>query len=100
MPESTDTFMQLVPGIILGLVYAAVVFVVARKRKINPWGWTIATLVPFIGLLVAAVFFLLTLLSILDRLDTLEARSRSVRPSLSSNRDTEKTEVGDETSAR
>jgi ATP/ADP translocase len=56
--ESTEMFMQLVPGIIFGVLYAVVVFVVAQKRKINPWGWTIATLVPFIGLLVAAVFFL------------------------------------------
>jgi ATP/ADP translocase len=73
MQESADVFFQLTPGIILGLLYAVVVFIVARKRKINPWGWTIATLVPFIGLLVSAVFFLVTLLSILDRLDTLEA---------------------------
>jgi hypothetical protein len=92
--------MQLVPGIVLGLVYAVVVFVIAQKRKINPWGWTIATLVPLLGLLVAAVFFIVTLLSILDRLDTLEARSRSVGPSLASNKDTEKTEVGAETKAR
>jgi len=90
-PTDTEIFMQLLPGIILGVVYAVVVFAVARKRKINPWGWTIASLVPFIGLLVSAVFFLVTLFSILDRLDKLEARTRNMGQSLQSNRDTEKT---------
>ncbi|WP_340646716.1 hypothetical protein [Phenylobacterium sp.] len=66
---------QFIPSIILGILYAIVVFLVARKRRINPWGWTIATLIPIIGLVVAAVFFCVTLLSILDRLNGLEGIS-------------------------
>ena len=64
---------QLAPMMILGLIYALVVYVVARKRRINPWVWTIATLIPGIGLIVSGIFFLVTFLSILDRLNTLEA---------------------------
>ena len=74
-PSGENIFIQLIPSIVLGVIYAAVVFVIARKRGVNPWGWTIATLVPLIGLLVSAVFFLTTLLSSLDRLNALEGRS-------------------------
>jgi hypothetical protein len=66
---------QLAPMILFGLFYAAVVYVVARKRKVNPWVWTIATLIPAIGLIVSGIFFLLTFLSILDRLNALERTS-------------------------
>ena len=58
--------------IILGVIYAIVVYVIARKRRVNPWPWTIATLIPGLGMLVAAVFYLLSFLSVLDRLNKLE----------------------------
>lgn len=76
--SSSDIFIQLVPLIIVSVIYAVVVFLVARKRKLNPWGWTIGTLVPIIGLFVSAIFFLVTLLSILDRLNSLEERSTRI----------------------
>jgi hypothetical protein len=60
-------------GVVLAVVYAAAVYFVARKRRVEPWPWTIGTLIPFVGLIVSAVFFYLTLLSILDRLNLLEA---------------------------
>jgi uncharacterized membrane protein YoaK (UPF0700 family) len=62
----------MLPMFILGVIYAAIVYVIARKRRINPWGWTIASLIPAIGLLVAGVFWVITLLSVLDRLNALE----------------------------
>jgi len=71
-----NSALQLFPAFILGFIYAAVVFVVARKRGVNPWPWALATLVPVVGLIVSAVFFLLTLLSILDRLNVLEKEGR------------------------
>lgn len=65
--------LQLLPLTILSLIYAAVVYVIARKRRINPWGWTIGTLVPLFGpLLVGPIFMLLSFLSVLDRLNRLE----------------------------
>jgi hypothetical protein len=79
-PSSSVLFIQFVPIIVVSVIYAAIVFIVARKRKINPWGWTIGTLVPFIGLFISAIFFLLTLLSILDRLNMLEERSAQIAP--------------------
>ncbi|CAN5425936.1 hypothetical protein BH10PSE3_BH10PSE3_34110 [soil metagenome] len=63
---------QIFPILFLSIIYAIVVFIVARKRNINPWGWTIGTAIPFIGFFVSAVFFLVTLMSILDRLNMLE----------------------------
>ncbi|MBL8556296.1 MAG: hypothetical protein JNL41_18625 [Phenylobacterium sp.] len=61
---------------IVGVVYAIVVYVIARKRRVNPWPWTIATLIPAIGLLVAAIFYLLSFLSVLDRLNKLEGEAQ------------------------
>ncbi|CAN5870351.1 hypothetical protein BH11PSE1_BH11PSE1_29850 [soil metagenome] len=75
--SSSAVIMQLLPSMILGVIYAIVVFVIARKRRINPWGWTIATLIPIFGLIVAAIFFLMTFLSVLDRINALEDASTS-----------------------
>ena len=68
--------LQLLPILIVSGIYAVVVYVVADKRRVNPWPWTIGTLVPFFGLIVAAVFMLLSFLSILDRLNALESQAR------------------------
>lgn len=75
MENSSAQIMQLVPTFVVGLVYAAVVFVVARKRGLNPWGWTIGAVVPLVGIFVSAVFMLLTFLSMLDRLNALEEKT-------------------------
>jgi ATP/ADP translocase len=74
-PSPGDVLPQLVPLAIISVIYAVIVFIVARKRKINPWGWTIGALIPVIGLFVSAIFFLLTYLSILDRLNRLEGHT-------------------------
>ena len=70
-----DFLIQMIPTLILGAIYAWTVFVIARKRGINPWGWTIASLVPILGLIVAGVFYLLSFLAVLDRLNALEGRA-------------------------
>jgi len=67
-----NLIIQLTPALVLGLIYASLVFVTARKRGVNPWIWAAGTLVPFVGLLVGAVFFFVTILSMLDRLTKLE----------------------------
>ncbi|MCR5878105.1 hypothetical protein [Phenylobacterium sp. J367] len=72
-----DQVIQFIPMMTLGLIYAVIVFVIARKRGVNPWPWTIATLVPAIGLIVAGVFYLLSFLSVLDRLNALEGKTPS-----------------------
>jgi ATP/ADP translocase len=61
----------------VGAIYAVFIFIVATKRKINPWGWVIGSLIPFVGLLVGLIFFFTTLLSMLDRLNALEATART-----------------------
>jgi hypothetical protein len=55
------------------LIYAVPVFIIAQKRKVNPWLWTVGALVSFFGLFVAATFFVTTILSMIDRLNALEA---------------------------
>jgi len=58
--------------VVIGVIYAIIVYVVARKRRVNPWPWTIPTLIPVLGMIVAGIFMLLSFLSVLDRLNALE----------------------------
>jgi hypothetical protein len=67
-----DAVIQFIPIMTLQLIYAAVVFVLARKRGLNPWFWPIGSLVPGFGLIVAGIFMLLSFLSVFDRLNALE----------------------------
>lgn len=67
-----DTVLQFLPIEILSIFYVIIVFIVAKKRHVNPFIWSIPVLIPGFGLIVAGVFFLITLLSILDRLNKLE----------------------------
>jgi len=67
-----DAIIQLAPVALVGAIYAVVVFIVAKKRSLNPWLWTLGSLIPIIGWLVSGLFLLLTFLSMLDRLNELE----------------------------
>ena len=71
-PTATDAIIQFIPLLILQALYAAVVFVVARKRGLNPLVRSLISLVPLIGLIFAGLFVLLSFLSVLDRLNRLE----------------------------
>ncbi|HEY0650980.1 hypothetical protein [Phenylobacterium sp.] len=63
---------QLIPLLFIQTIYAAVIFLMARKQAVRTWVWTLSALVPFLGLFVALVFFVRTILSMLDRLNALE----------------------------
>lgn len=65
---------QLLPLLTIQVVYAVVVFLMAQKRRVNAWLWAIGTVAPVLGMFVALVFFVLTMLSVLDRLNALESR--------------------------
>ena len=69
---ASDIILQFVPLFIFSLIYAVPIFIIAQKRKVNPWLWTVGTLVPLFGLFVAAIFFVTTIMSMIDRLDALE----------------------------
>lgn len=75
MDSTGYALMQFGPLLLISAIYAALIYVVANRRRINPWGWMIGTMIPMIGFIVAAVFFYTTLLSMLDRLNALEGRS-------------------------
>jgi hypothetical protein len=45
MDPNDNLLTQLIPAIVFSLVYAVIVYAVARKRRVNPWPWTIATLI-------------------------------------------------------
>lgn len=68
---------QLGPIMLLSLIYAVIVYITARKRGVNPWPWVIGGIIPIIGMIVSGIFFLLSFLSILDRLNALEKGSVS-----------------------
>ena len=63
--------------VITQAVYAVVVYNVAIKRReynVIPWVWTCFTLIPFLGVMLANLFLILSFLSVLDRLTALESR--------------------------
>ena len=77
MNGSQAAIIQFIPIMIIGLIYAVIVFMVARKRRLNPWPWTIAAVIPLVGVFVSGLFLLLTFLSVLDRLNALEQSTLS-----------------------
>lgn len=70
----TGIVMQLLPLMIFQIIYAIVAFQICRKQNWNAWLWTIAMLVPVIGMIVFIVIFLTTMLKTLDRLNVLEGK--------------------------
>ena len=72
--DNAKLLMQIVPLELISLALAIIIFFAARKRGLFPWGWVVLTLTPFTGMVVAAIFFLFTFFSTLDRLNALEAR--------------------------
>jgi len=67
--------LQLIPLMLLQGLYAYGAFFILKKRGVNPWPWTLATLVPFVGFF-APPFFIYTMLAALfDRLRDLEAQA-------------------------
>ena len=70
--SGTMLLMQMLPMLVWQVIFIVVSFVACLKRRINPWPWTIGMLIPFVGLIVYAVFSLVTWYSILDRLNKLE----------------------------
>ncbi len=65
-------FFQFLPVMVFQALLAWLVYLIATKRGINPWPWTLGTLVPSIGLLVSAVFHSLSLAAAFERLRALE----------------------------
>ncbi len=67
--------LQFIPLMTIQVVYAVIVFMMAKRRKLSPWPWTIGSLVPGIGMIVSGIFILLTIFSVLDRLNALESKA-------------------------
>lgn len=66
--------MQLLPLMIIQLLYAVVTFQFASKQRWNAWVLTIVVLIPIVGMIAFIVIFLTTLLKTLDRLNVLEGK--------------------------
>ena len=73
MDQSTqDMIIQFLPASILGLIWAVPVYKTCKKRGVNPWLWTLACLVPVVSLITVTVFWVTTIMSILDRLNAVQ----------------------------
>lgn len=70
--STSDMWIQFLPSVLLGGIYAILVYQIAKRRGVAPLGWVLGTLIPIIGLIVSAIFFYLSFLSVLDRLNKLE----------------------------
>lgn len=67
--------LQILPVMVIQCFYAIGAFVISKKRGVNPWPWTVVSLVPFIGLIAVPVFLYVMLGAIFDRLRALEGKS-------------------------
>lgn len=70
-----EAIIQLAPVTLLGLIYAAIVYNIAKKRGVNPWPWVIGSIIPGFGVIVSGIFFLVSFLSVFDRLNALEGKA-------------------------
>jgi hypothetical protein len=66
--------LQILPVMVIQCFYAIGAFVISRKRGVNPWPWTLVSLVPFVGLIAVPVFLYAMLGAIFDRLRALEGK--------------------------
>jgi len=66
----------LFPTLILELALAVPIFMIAKKRSVNAWLWTVLNFVPLFGWVFSIFFYAATVLSILDRIDRLEAERK------------------------
>lgn len=60
---------QFIPSLIIGLIWVIPVYKTCLKRGISPWPWTIACVVPLVNLIAIPVFWVTTIMAILDRLN-------------------------------
>ena len=67
--SAQDMLIQFIPASILGLVWAIPVYKTCRKRGVNPWPWTLACVVPVLSLFILPIFWVTTIMAILDRLN-------------------------------
>jgi len=65
---------QLFPLIFAQVFYAVSAFIISRKRGTNLWTWTVASLIPVLGLFAGAVFSYVMLAALFDRIRALEGR--------------------------
>lgn len=65
---------QLFPLILVQVFYAVSAFIISRKRGTNPWPWTVASLIPVLGLFAGAIFPYVMLAALFDRIRALEGK--------------------------
>ncbi len=70
-----DLIVQFIPSVLIGLIWAIPIYRTCLKRGVGPWPWVIACLVPFVNLIAIPVFWVTTIMAILDRLNA-EASSK------------------------
>ncbi len=75
-PLTSSLVFQILTAEVVGVICAAIIFILARRQHVTSRGWVLWSLVPGIGPLMLAAFLFLTVRSVLDRLDALEKNGR------------------------
>lgn len=67
-----DAIIQFIPLMTLSLIWAWPIFLIAKKQGRNPWLWAILVIIPLVNVVTFSVFWVLTIMTILDRLNAME----------------------------
>ncbi|MBA4011803.1 MAG: hypothetical protein C0481_08060 [Phenylobacterium sp.] len=60
---------QFIPSLVIGLIWVVPVYRTCLKRRVTPWPWAIACVLPLVNLIAIPVFWVTTIMAILDRLN-------------------------------
>jgi hypothetical protein len=61
--------LQFVPITVIGWLWLIPVYKTCRKRGVSPWLWMVLVAVPIVSMIALPVFWITTIMNILDRLN-------------------------------
>jgi hypothetical protein len=76
MSELEGMIIQLLPATVLGWIWLIPVYKTCRKRGVSPWLWIALCAVPIVSMVALPVFWVTTIMAILDRLNATEKANR------------------------
>jgi hypothetical protein len=78
--SAQDMIIQFLPAAVLGWIWMIPIYKTCRKRRVNPWPWVVLCAIPLVSEITVTVFWITTVMDILDRLNGQQPESAKVDP--------------------